>query len=368
MKLRTANELVQEAEQFIAICYNELGKPEETEGRLRQIFEQIDATGSYEHTPEELAHGARMAWRNSNRCIGRLFWSSLHVLDARGVRTGQGMLEACLEHIRFATNGGRIRPAITIFPQESSEGAFRIWNRQLIRYAGYPRKDAAGRTIRFIGDPVSAAFTSVCHSLGWKGDGTAFDVLPLVVQACGEEPVWAELPTNLIKEVPIRHSELEWFSELGVKWYAVPIISDMLLEIGGIRYTAAPFNGWYMGTEIGARNLADTERYNLLPEIAQRMGLNTESNTSLWKDRALVELNAAVLHSYKEAGVSIVDHHTAAEQFARFEQLEREQGREVTGDWTWLIPPMSPAATPIFHSGYDNRIVTPNYFPQNEPY
>ena len=27
----------------------------------------------------------------------------------------------------------------------------------------------------------------------------------------------------------------------------------------------APFNGWYMGTEIGARNLADADRYDLLP-------------------------------------------------------------------------------------------------------
>ena len=36
-----------------------------------------------------------------------------------------------------------------------------------------------------------------------------------------------------------------------MKWYGVPMISDMRLEIGGISYTAAPFNGWYMGTEIG---------------------------------------------------------------------------------------------------------------------
>jgi nitric-oxide synthase len=38
----------------------------------------------------------------------------------------------------------------------------------------------------------------------------------------------------------------------------------MKLEIGGIEFTACPFNGWYMVTEIG-RNLADTNRYNKLP-------------------------------------------------------------------------------------------------------
>jgi nitric-oxide synthase len=120
----------------------------------------------------------------------------------------------------------------------------------------------------------------------------------------------------------------------------------MRLEIGGINYVAAPFNGWYMGTEI---NLADEDRYNLLPAIADIVGLYLESNATLWKDRALVELNIAVLDSYKKAGVSIVDHHTAAQQFKAFEKNEQKIGINVTGEWAWLIPPVSPATTHIFH-------------------
>ena len=46
----------------------------------------------------------------------------------------------------------------------------------------------------------------------------------------------------------------------------------MCLEIGGICYPAAPFNGWYMGTEIGARNLADTDRYDQLPRSPSGSG------------------------------------------------------------------------------------------------
>ena len=42
------------------------------------------------------------------------------------------------------------------------------------------------------------------------------------------------------------------------------------------------------------------------------MGLDMTSNTSLWKDEVSIELNKAVLHSYKEAGVSIVDHYSMA--------------------------------------------------------
>lgn len=38
----------------------------------------------------------------------------------------------------------------------------------------------------------------------------------------------------------------------------------MLLEVGGLEFPACPFNGWYMGTEIGVRDLCDTQRYNIL--------------------------------------------------------------------------------------------------------
>lgn len=58
---------------------------------------------------------------------------------------------------------------------------------------------------------------------------------------------------------------LEWFSELGLRWHALPAVANLLLEIGGLEFPAAPFNGWYMGTEIGSRNLCDRHRYDVLP-------------------------------------------------------------------------------------------------------
>ena len=123
-----------------------------------------------------------------------------------------------------------------------------------------------------------------------------------------------------------------------------------------------------MGTEIGARNLADESRYNMLLQIGSLMGLDTRSNTTLWKDRALLELNAAVLHSFKSAGVSIVDHHTAAQQFKKFEEIEMGMNRTVTGNWAWLIPPLAPATTHIYHKPYKNEVKKPNYFHQKHPY
>jgi nitric-oxide synthase, bacterial len=347
---------VEEAEQFILTCYSELGKTDEVaEHRVLEVKRAIAERGSYEHTLEELEHGTRIAWRNSNRCIGRLFWNTLHVIDARQIETEEEMADALYRHIEIATNGGKIRPVITIFKPEHA-GEVRIHNHQLIRYAGYETEQGV------IGDSSSISLTKLCMELGWQGERTPFDVLPLVVQIGERQPRFFDIPNHLVLEVPITHPEIPAFEELYLKWYGVPMVADMRLEIGGIRYPCAPFNGWYMGTEVGARNLADKHRYNMLPKVAELMGLATDRASSLWEDRALVELNIAVLHSYKQSGVMIIDHHTAAEQFMRFEAKEAKSEREVTGDWSWLISPLSPATAPIFHKSYDNKIVKPNFF------
>jgi nitric-oxide synthase len=124
----------------------------------------------------------------------------------------------------------------------------------------------------------------------------------------------------------------------------VPAISNMCLEIGAICYPAAPFNGWYMGTEIGARNFGDSGRYDQLPLIAERMGLDTSSERTLWRDLALVELNVAVLHSFAQAGVTITDHHTESRRFLAHLQREEASGRACPADWTWIVPPLSGSA------------------------
>ena len=350
------NRILDEAIAFIQACYNELGKSaKDIERRIYQVTSDINKTGTYEHTQEELEYGAKVAWRNNSRCIGRLFWHSLHVIDARTLRTEEAIAEALLHHVDYATNDGRIRPTITIFAPETEPFNVRIWNHQLIRYAGYETDHG------IVGDPASLAFTKRCQELGWQGSGTSYDILPLVIQINDFAPKWFTIPEKYVLEVPITHPRLASIDRLELKWYGVPIISDMLLEIGGLRYTAAPFNGWYMATEIAARNLADEHRYHTLPHIAQAIGLDTSRNTTFWKDRALLELNEAVYESFRKSNVSIVDHHTASDQFMKFEQQEQEQGRKVNARWSWLIPPLSPAATPIWHKPFQEYTISPSY-------
>jgi nitric oxide synthase oxygenase domain/subunit len=103
----------------------------------------------------------------------------------------------------------------------------------------------------------------------------------------------------------------------------------------------------------------------MLPVIAQRMGLATRRNASLWKDRALIELNRAVLWSYEKSGVYIVDHHTAAAQFITHVDRELSAGRVVSADWAWVNPPLSASTTATYHRTFEppDFSLRPNFYP-----
>ncbi|MFM1961320.1 MAG: hypothetical protein RLZZ172_165 [Bacteroidota bacterium] len=357
------NWLLEKAHGFLTTAYRELDKTEMLSARLDAVEHEISLNGTWIPTTEELTHGARMAWRNSNRCIGRLYWKTLKVIDARDLDTTSEIFNALQQHIDFAFNDGQIRSVITIFRAKKHDEPTgpRILNHQLIRFAGHRERDGSVK-----GDPASVNFTDWCKSSGIRFEGGPFDLLPQAIQWPGSSPeiIQLHLPEKML--VNIEHPDYPWFASMQVKWYGLPLISDMLLEIGGIEYTAAPFNGWYMGTEIGSRNLGDTSRYNLLPTIAEKLGLDTGDHRSLWKDRAMLELNRAVLFSFDKAGITISNHHDAAEQFIHFEETENKKGREIHADWTWIIPPMSGSATPVFHRSYNNEVITPNFFYQDD--
>jgi nitric-oxide synthase len=355
--------LLNRAERFLEdYCLETGGKG--FAARVRQVRGEIDATGTYVHTDAELVYGAKAAWRNSNRCIGRIHWNSLQVRDCRSFTEPEEILGALADHLRQANHGGKLQPVISIFrPRHPRTGdAIRIWNAKLIRYAGYRTPEG------IVGDPEEAAFTEQCQKLGWHGRGGRFDVLPVVLEISGRAPILHTLPKDSVLEVEMEHPEFPWFKDLGLKWYAVPVITNMVLEIGGLHYTAAPFNGWFMETEIGARNFGDEKRYHQLPVVAERMGLDTRSDRSLWKDRALIELNQAVLYSFSKAGVRLVDHHAASRQFMSFCKSEAARNRAVNADWSWIVPPISGSAVPVFHGQWANDVRTPNFFYTTPPW
>ncbi|MEM1321086.1 MAG: nitric oxide synthase oxygenase [Bacteroidota bacterium] len=349
-----------EARDFLQQYYQE-NQLEGLAARLREVEAAIGLKGQYWHTAEELAFGAKLAWRNSNRCIGRLFWPTLKVLDYRRINSPQAFIQALEDHIALADGSRKIRNVISVFPPQApgKRLPFRIFNYELIQYAGYQEADG-----QIIGDPKHLEFTARCQALGWRGAGTPFDLLPLVYQYEDQPVQFHEWPPELIQEIEIEHPEWSSFQSLQLKWYKLPMISNMRLSIGGIDYPTAPFNGWYMLNEIATRNFGDQQRYNLLPAVADKLGLDRSS--PFWKDKALIALNEAVYHSFQKAGATIVDHHTACEQFMRFVAREQAEGREVTGDWSWLVPPNAGSTTEVFHQEWSNEVKCPYFFPPSD--
>ena len=354
-------ELAKEAQAYLKQCYLERGLPEVFLPRWQEVEREIATTGTYMHTSDELSYGARLAWRNSSRCVGRYFWSSLQIRDLRHLETEEEMFAALVDHIKIATNNGDLRALMTAFKPDGR----RLWNSQLLRYAGYLQADGT-----VLGDPANVELTAQAFKLGWQppSNPTQFDYLPLIIQLPGKEPKYFDIPPEIILDVDLTHPDYEWFAELGLKWYALPAVCNMSLDLGGIQYSCTPFNGFYMGTEIGGRNLSDTYRYNLLPEISDRLHLDRSSNDTLWKDRALVELNLAVLHSFKTQGVRLIDHHTMTDYFMEFMQAESKCQRPVHADWGWIVPPISGSATPVYPLELENRILKPNYFYMPDPW
>jgi nitric-oxide synthase, bacterial len=347
-----------EAMEFLEQFYEE-NAAADRRGRLEQVRLSMLDSGTYRHTRAELAWGARVAWRNSARCIGRLYWNSLQVRDLRQVTAGPEVAEHCRRHLRLASNQGRIRPVISIFaPDSTDHRGPRIWNEQLIRYAAYRKQDGG-----VLGDPRYLAFTERVRELGWAPPTLpgSFDVLPIVIETGTDGPQLFTLTAEDVLEVSLSHPDHPWFLELGLRWHAVPAISNMQLRIGGVTYPAAPFNGWYMGTEIGARNLVDTDRYDMIATVAARLGLDMSSEQTLWRDRSVIEINRAVLHSFNKAGVSITDHHTESQRFLTHVAREQKSGRTCPADWSWIVPPISGALTPVFHQYYDPASSGPQF-------
>ena len=84
-----------------------------------------------------------MAWKNSNRCIGRHLWRSLEVRDFRLLHNEPGREERAAEalksHVSDAFRDGKIKSIISVFAPRTpgQPDRVRMANHQLIRYAGF---------------------------------------------------------------------------------------------------------------------------------------------------------------------------------------------------------------------------------------
>jgi nitric-oxide synthase len=298
------------AEHFIRMFHDAHPAAGPAGKRLAVARAEIAETGTYRHTAEELAYGARVALRDSGWCTSGVPWRQLKIRDLRGLRKAAAVAAECVSHLRLACADGKVKPLVSVFaPDTPAAPGPRVWNDQLVRYAGYRTEQGV------LGDRRYVEFTEAVTAMGWipPAQPGRFDHLPLVVETAQEGPQLFGIPADAAVEVALHHPDLPWFAELGLRWPAVPVLGNMTLSIGGVRYPAAPVNSWHVGTEIGTRALADEAAYGVADQVAARLGLDTSSERTLWRDRVTVELNRAVLHSFDEAGITVTDHYAEAQ-------------------------------------------------------
>ena len=56
-------------------------RAEEFHQRWESVVQEINTTGTYELTNEELKFGVQTAWRNASRCSARIQWKNLVTLE-----------------------------------------------------------------------------------------------------------------------------------------------------------------------------------------------------------------------------------------------------------------------------------------------
>ncbi|KAI4179222.1 MAG: hypothetical protein L6R41_007968, partial [Letrouitia leprolyta] len=270
-------------------------------------------------------------------------------------------LNAVLAEIRSGASEGKIRET----RQRGIVGG--SW---LLEFAGYEMEDGT-----ILGDPMSVALTKEIMKIGWEPPSprSRWDLLPLVVMAEDDVPAMIEIPAPLKDLVHIRHPRYEKaFENLDLRWVAAPALTRLGFDIGGVQYTAAPFIGWFMDAEIGVRDLADTFRYNVLPDVVKALGLldgkgeGVESLDDLPEyerlsalTQAQAELTYAVNWSYQQARVSMSDTLTASMKWCRYDDdFQAKNGFRLPADPYWLAPPQG-SIVPVWHRGG-----APNYQPK----
>lgn len=386
---RTLSETMTEAEQFLREC-RDMGVIESDrllDQRIESALSQIEATavktsfitkshetvtevvgGVWAQTSSELEYGLRAAWRNSKRCVMRSEHSKLILCDLRHVTTSSGMAHELIQHLTNAYNEGRIQPTAFVFPPRTpgTRGAM-FWNEQLLAFAGYKQHDGS-----VLGDAKNIELTNAVIDFGWQPPSprTRWDILPIVAMADQDKPYMIELPPHLARTVPITHPRFrKEFEQLDLRWVMFPALSRLGFDIGGLQYTAAPFLGWFMDAEVGVRNLADTSRYNVLPDVVAALNLSDRSDMALDDlpeylrlaalSRAQTELNLAVYHSYEQEQVMMIDTMSASLNYMQFDDNHRaEKGYRLPADPYWLAPPQG-SIVPLWHRGG-----APNYQPK----
>jgi hypothetical protein len=112
--------------------------------------------------------------------------------------------------------------------------------------------------------------------------------------------------------------------------------------------------------EISVRDLADSFRHNVLPDVVQAIGLKhngidfddlPDHDILLWSSKAQAELNYAVQYSFEKEKVTCTSTLTASKSWIAFDDEHfKEKGYRLNADPYWISPPPG-SIVPLWHRG-----------------
>ena len=87
---------------------------------------------------------------------------------------------------------------------------------------------------------LTCSSIQICTNMGWRGDQSQFDILPLVLQANGKDPELFDIPPELVLQVHFKHPKLVYMSE-----YVLTLACDAISIIAThYHYHLYKFSKW----------------------------------------------------------------------------------------------------------------------------
>jgi nitric oxide synthase oxygenase domain/subunit len=217
--------------------------------RIKYAHQELDKKGNYTLSREELTYGTQLAWQNAyctNSDTPQK--QDLLVVDCRSVRTAEELFNTLCEHLKESFNEVALLPIVTVLPTTDQKIStelddlthkkipLRILNKQLLLLAGYTQKDGS-----VIGDPLNIELTEFCLSLGWTPPtNNMTHVLPLVIDTADGVIHWFQWPCDSVKMEQLTYKAQAINQVRHIKQNTISMMSDMILEIGGLLFPVRP--------------------------------------------------------------------------------------------------------------------------------
>ena len=344
-----------EAEEFLALFLTERPDAGSLAHRMAEVRAEVLATGTYTHTPEELTLAPR--WRGATPAGA---WAACTGAACRCWTAGTAGRPSRSSRTWWPTFGDqRHRSQPGPDPADGlglpGGGAGPPVRPGLERPVD-PVRGLPGRARR----PAAGRLHGSGAALGWTSKGEAFDVLPLAVQTPGEGcacSICRRTRAGGAADAPgatLRRAGAALVRGTGDRQHA-PVHRRRSVPAGAVQRVVH-----------GHRDRRPQPRRlrtgtTCCPWSPRRSAGHLQRAT-LWRDRALVELNRAVLWSLSSARRADQRPPHRDPLFLTHVEREEQAGRKTPADWSWIVPPMSGAATPVFHRYYHEADLRPNFY------